>query len=154
MKHKKTYLDEMQDRKLLKIEEIGVWLAFWGLVIAIAFQFLLGGTIRDIGGEIAVLMVLGGYMLFSCIKNGIWARDYKSTVKVNAVASIVSALAFGALLTIKVLRAGPDRVKPPIIIIIVLSIIGIAIACFIALEFVRRLYKKRREKLEDTKEDE
>lgn len=154
MKNKKSYLDEMQDRKLLKIEEIGVWLAFWGLVIAIALQFLLGGTIRNIVGEIAVLVALSVHILFSCIKNGIWARDYKPSVKANAVASIISALVFGALLAIKVFHASPDGVRPPIIITIVLSIIGISVICFIVLELVRRLYKKRREKLEDTKEDE
>lgn len=154
MKNKKSYLDEMQDRKLLKIEEVGVWLAFWGLVIAIALQFLLGTTLRNILGEIAVLTGLGAYILFSCIKNGIWDRDYKPTMKVNAVVSIFSALVFGALLTIKVLRASPDGVRPPIIIMIVLSIIGMAVLCFIVLELVRHLYKKRREKLEDTKEDE
>lgn len=154
MKRKKNYLDEMQDRKLLKIEEIGVWIAFWGLVIAIAVQFLLGGTIVNVLGEIAVLLALSVYILFSCIRNGIWARDYMPTIKVNAVTSVCSALVFGALLTIKVLRASPDSVGPPIIIAIVLSIIGIFVVCFIVLELVRHLYKKRRAKLEDTKEDE
>ena len=43
MKYRKSRndLDEMLDSKLLKIEETGVWLSFWGLLFAVPAHTLL-----------------------------------------------------------------------------------------------------------------
>ena len=58
MKNKKSknMLDEMQDRKLLKIEEFGFWLVFWVLFAVILLQALMGATLKELAGEIAVLL--------------------------------------------------------------------------------------------------
>ena len=51
MKHNgKNTLDEMQDQKMLKMEEYGYWILFWGLALAVVIQLLLGGSIRQVGG--------------------------------------------------------------------------------------------------------
>ena len=39
---KKNNLDEMQDRKLLKLEEYGFWIMFWALAAAIVIQLATG----------------------------------------------------------------------------------------------------------------
>ena len=39
-------LDEMQDQKLLKIEELGFWLSFWVSFAVIAIQALAGAGFR------------------------------------------------------------------------------------------------------------
>ena len=43
---KKNILDEMQDQKMLKLEEYGFWILFWALTAAILVQLLMGGTLR------------------------------------------------------------------------------------------------------------
>ena len=44
-------LDEMQESKLLKIQEKGFWLVFWILFAAIFVQALIGMTLKEIAGE-------------------------------------------------------------------------------------------------------
>ena len=52
MKHNgKNTLDEMQDQKMLKMEEYGYWILFWGLALAVVIQLLLGGSIRRVEWE-------------------------------------------------------------------------------------------------------
>ena len=48
---KKNNLDEMQEQKMLKLEECGFWILFFALAAAILVQLLMGGTIRQIAGE-------------------------------------------------------------------------------------------------------
>ena len=38
----KSNLDERQELKLLKIEHNGCWIAFWGLLIVMAIQMIVG----------------------------------------------------------------------------------------------------------------
>ena len=59
MKHKKSKysLDEMQDHNLLKIEELGFWLSFWGSFVVIVVQVLAGASLKEIAGEIRILFV-------------------------------------------------------------------------------------------------
>ena len=75
---RRNYLDEMQEQKLLKIESHGVWIAFSLLVISMFVQMAYAnytGTEPHILGEVITFFALDIYMLFSCIKNGIWARS-------------------------------------------------------------------------------
>ena len=44
-------LDEMQNQKLLKLEEYGFWIMFWALAVAIAVQLLTGATIKEVAGN-------------------------------------------------------------------------------------------------------
>ena len=43
-------LDEMQESRLLKIQEKGFWLVFWILFAAIFVQALIGMTLKEIAG--------------------------------------------------------------------------------------------------------
>ena len=80
-KQSKNNLDEMQDSKLLKIEEAGLWLSFWGLMAAVIIQFVIGTTLKEIAGEIAVLAIQSIYIAFTTIRNGLWTRSYSPTKK-------------------------------------------------------------------------
>ncbi|MFR7830590.1 MAG: DUF6773 family protein [Blautia wexlerae] len=52
----KSNLDERQELKLLKIEHNGCWIAFWGLLIVMAIQMIVGNdSIKNLAGEGAVL---------------------------------------------------------------------------------------------------
>ena len=55
----KSNLDERQELKLLKIEHNGCWIAFWGLLIVMAIQMIVGNdSIKNLAGEWAVFMSL------------------------------------------------------------------------------------------------
>ena len=79
----KSNLDERQELKLLKIEHNGCWIAFWGLLIVMAIQMIVGNdSIKNLAGEGAVLMSLAFYLLVACIRNGIWDRRLKPNLLV------------------------------------------------------------------------
>ena len=127
MKHNgNNALDEMQDQKILKMEEYGCWILFWGLALAVVVQLLLGGSIRQIAGELIVLLVGGAYVLATSLKNGLWTRSATPTRKRNAAVSIIPAAIIGVLNVI---------------------------VCFAVLEVLRLLYEKRRSKLDDVGEE-
>ena len=97
MKKQKNNLDEMQEKKLLKIEHNGCWIAFWGLLAAIYLQIAIGNVgLERLGGEIAVMLVLSIYLMISCIRNGIWDRQLKPNLKTNFVVSLVTGMVFGS----------------------------------------------------------
>ena len=59
----KSNLDERQELKLLKIEHNGCWIAFWGLLIVMAIQMIVGNdSIKNLAGEWAVFMSLAFYL--------------------------------------------------------------------------------------------
>ncbi len=97
MKLCKNHLDEMQEMKLLKIEHVGCWLAFWGLTISIMLQTALGEyQFRQVMGESIILLVLSIYLLIACIKNGIWDRRLQPTKKTNLYLSLGTGGIVGA----------------------------------------------------------
>ena len=56
-KNRTNNLDEMQNQKLLKLEEYGFWVMFWALAVSIVVQLIIGGTIKEVLGEIIILLV-------------------------------------------------------------------------------------------------
>lgn len=75
-------LDEMQENKLLKIQEKGFWLVFWILFAAIFVQALIGMTLKEIAGEIVVLVAASIYIAAASLKNGLWTRNIQPTIGV------------------------------------------------------------------------
>ena len=90
-------LDEMQDQKLLKLEEGGFWILFWALSLAILVQLLTGGSFRQIAGELIVLAIGSIWLAVTTLKNGLWTRESAPTRKGNALASIIPAVLIGAI---------------------------------------------------------
>ena len=99
----KSNLDEMQRGKLLKIEEIGVWLAFWGLLAAVIVQLLLKADLTQVIGEICVFALVSVYLCVASIKNGLWTASIAASRKTNALFSIVPAAAIGLVSAVKAL---------------------------------------------------
>ncbi len=152
MKHNgNNALDEMQDQKMLKMEEYGYWILFWGLALAVVIQLLLGGSIRQVAGELIVLLLGGIYVLATSMKNGLWARNAAPTRKGNAVASIIPAAIIGVLNVIKLIQKKDIGTND--ILIAVAFAVGTYIVCFVVLEVLRVLYEKRRSKLDDVGEE-
>ncbi len=93
MKKSKSNLDEMQEKKLLKIEHNGFWIGFWGLFISIYVQIAMGKG--DVSGESLIMILMSLYLLVGCLKNGIWDRKLKPNFKTNLTASVITGLAIG-----------------------------------------------------------
>ena len=152
MKHNgNNTLDEMQDQKMLKMEEYGCWILFWGLALAVVVQLLLGGSIRQVAGELIVLLVGGAYVLATSLKNCLWTRSATPTRKRNASVSIIPAAIIGVLNVIKLIQKKDIGTND--ILIAVAFAVGTYIVCFVVLEVLRVLYEKRRSKLDDVGEE-
>lgn len=152
MKSKESnILDEMQDQKMLKMEEYGFWILFWGLAVAVVVQLLLGETIRQVAGELIVLLIGSVYMVAVSLKNGLWTRNATPTRKRNAVTSIIPAVLIGALNGIKLIQR--KNITTNDILIAAAFTVGTYIVCFVVLEAFRTLYEKRRSKLDETGEE-
>lgn len=104
MDKKNNQLDEMQELKLLKIERNGLWVVFYGLLIAIFLQIILGmgriDMLRNIAGELVVFLCLCIYLVARCIKNGIWDRRLKPNFKTNLIVSLIGSLFSGTVIFI------------------------------------------------------
>ena len=155
MKYKKSknMLDEMQDNKLLKIEEFGFWLVFWILVAAILLQALMGTTLKELAGEIAALLAASVYIAFSSLKNGLWTRKYTPKLKTNVIASIIPSFILGVFNAIRAFVILKKPIEFGTTIQIATMCMGVYILCFALLEVFRLIYKKRRGKLDDIEDE-
>ena len=142
---KKSNLDEMQEQELLKIEHNGCWLAYWGLLAVIAVQMLMGAPGSQVLGEWIVLMVFCFYIAVACLRKGIWGRRLKANWKTNLVGSLIAAVATGSLVTLS-----NPYLTEPLDYVLVAGLTGgfTFVLCFVALSISMKLYKKRREKLD------
>ncbi len=155
MKDKKSekMLDEMQDRKLLKIEEFGFWLVFWVLFAVILLQALMGATLKELAGEIAALLAASVYIAFSSLKNGLWARSYTPTLKADVIASAIASVIFGIINAVRAFVILEKPVELGAAVQIAVLCVGVFILCFALMEGFRLIYKKRRSKLDDIEEE-
>jgi len=143
----------MQDKKLLNIEETGFWLVFWTLTAAVVIQALLGAAWRELIGELAALLIAGGYLVCSCLKNGLWTRSDTPSHRSNAAAGAVAALLLGLAHAIRVFAVLKKPVSSDSLLPILLISAGAFVLCFALLEVFSAIHSKRRAKLDDTGED-
>lgn len=130
----KSNLDERQELKLLKIEHNGCWIAFWGLLIVMAIQMIVGNdSIKNLAGEWAVFMSLAFYLLVACIRNGIWDRRLKPNFKTNVIVSSIAAVLTGIIW----FSVG------------IIMFVQVEILCLLALMISSKIYKRRVQKLEE-----
>lgn len=143
---KKNNLDERQEQKLLQIEHNGCWLAFWGLLIAMAVQMVIDVDMRTLAGEWVVFMILALYITVACIRNGIWDRRLKADRKTNLAVSIVAAIGAGAVFAV-ISYANWDAIQAAVATFAIVAIF-VFISCFIALTVSAKAYKDRLAKME------
>ena len=142
---KKNNLDEMQEQELLKIEHNGCWLAFWGLLAAMALQMVMRVPGRQMLGEWIVFMALSLYIVIACLRKGIWDRHLKANWKTNLIVSLLAAVATG----IFVILSNP-YLSEPLDYVLVAGLTGgfTFVLCFAALSVCTKLYRNRRNKLD------
>ena len=142
---KKNNLDEMQEQELLKIEHNGCWLAFWGLLAAMALQMVMRVPGRQMLGEWIVFMALSLYIVIACLRKGIWDRHLKANWKANLIVSLLAAVATGILVTLS-----NPYLSEPLDYVLVAGLTGgfTFVLCFAALSVCTKLYRNRRNKLD------
>ena len=153
MKQRKMHLDEMQDHKLLRIEEAGFWLLFWALFAAIIVQFLLGAHLKEIAGEAITLFVASIYITVKCLNNGLWGRSYAPNLKTNALASILPAFLLGVIRIVKMLAVNMGQFPLDAIAKLLLHMLLVYAICLIVLEMMRLVYHHRRRQLDDVDDE-
>ncbi|MBO5209750.1 MAG: hypothetical protein J6B68_10495 [Lachnospiraceae bacterium] len=154
MRNRKSNLDEMQEQKLLQVEKNGMWLAFWGLLIAMVVQMMIYGfdVKEQLIGEWVVFMCLALYMIIGCMRIGVWDRRMKADAKTNFLVSLLAGVVTGVILAIINYRS--YQMIEGAIATFVINVIVVFVMCFVGLTFVSHLYKKRLAKLEQEVEDE
>ena len=152
MKQTKNNLDECQEQKLLQIEHGGCWLAFWGLAIAILIQCVVcGPVIRNIVGEVVVLMCVAAYLVIGCLKEGIWDRKLRPNLKTNLLISAAAGLVVGAVWFVITYR---DYHKPLGSLAVAALTFALTFGvCLLLLTCAGRIYKDRVRQLEDPKDE-
>lgn len=151
-KNRTNRLDEMQNQKLMKLEEYGFWIMFWTLLASIVVQLILGCSLKEVLGEIVVFLIGSVYLTATTLKNGLWERTSTPSRKGNAAVSAVPAILIGIINVLKIIQNDKADTKS-ILITIAISIVVYA-GCFIILEVLRTAYNKRRTKLDDIDEKE
>lgn len=141
---------------MLQIEHVGCWIAYWGLLISILVQEIVyRGDFHYVLGEWIVFFVLCVYVMAGCIKNGIWDRHIKPTMKNNAIASLIAAGVIFLFTFIMVSRNFPDKPVGAAAAGLAAAIV-VFVLCLIALSMAKRATEKKQAQLEaeDAEEDE
>ena len=150
---KRNYLDEMQEQKLLKIESHGVWIAFSLLVISMLVQIAYANytkTDAHVAGEMITFFILDIYILFSCIKNGIWARSIKASNKTNSIGALIAGVIVGLLNAFTF----PHETEQAIVGAFIMSALFTGILTYILLQICMSITNKRRNKLDENDDEE
>ena len=144
----KSNLDERQELKLLKIEHNGCWIAFWGLLIVMLIQIIVGNdSIKNIAGEWVVFMSLVLYLSIDCVRNGIWDRKLKPNLRTNIIASSIAAVLAGIIWFGVSYRNYHKLIGS--IATGVIMFVQVEIGCLLALMIFSKIYKRRVQKLEE-----
>ena len=142
---KKSNLDEMQEQEMLKIEHYGCWMAYWGLLAAMVIQMVMRVPGAQMLGEWIIFVIMSLYICIACMRKGIWDRRLKANGKTNLVISLLAAVAVAVL----VVLSNP-YLSEPLDYVLVAALTGVFtfVLGFAALSVSLKLYKKRREKLD------
>lgn len=149
----KSNLDEREEQKLLRIEHNGCWLAFWGLLAVLMVQMVLApNQPRVMAGEWLVFMVLALYLACACMKNGIWDRKCKPTIKTNLLMSALAGLMMGMLFFIISYVRYHHLIGS--LATAFFMFFSVTILCFGALALSVKLYQRRLRKMDEKIEEE
>lgn len=149
----KNNLDEMQEKKLRGIEKNGCWFAFWGLVVVMAAQLVLGAEPKQMAGEWIVFMILALYLAIACMRAGIWDRRLPATPLANLICSLIAGICVWGLNFLVMINNGYFDAMKGAAIAAGISGVGTAVLCMIVLSVCTAWYRKRVKKLEEEPED-
>lgn len=153
MKNWKNNLDERQEQTLKEIESRGFWLAFFGLFAALVVeQIVYGWEFEQKAGELIVFLALAVYIMYGCLKNGIWDRHLKPNPKTNLLVSLTAGLAVAVINFFSIWGKFPDKLMGCLAGALVTAVMTF-VMCFAALSLAAAATKKRQKELEKEPEE-
>lgn len=150
--HMQNKLDEMQTQKLLAINSQGFWGAWAALLIAIIVQAVADVPPEQYMAEWGIFMLMCVYGLEEYLRNGIWTSfDVKPNAKTNALWSVLAGAAVIAFTLARNSRQDwwQWRYWPGAAIGGVFTFV----LTFVVLQVGAWLYYRRRDTLDQEKED-
>lgn len=153
---KRSNLDELQEQKLLKIEEKCFSLAMVGNFIVLLAELILPLAVESLDHTTmyicalmtcALIVILCGVEVILCFKNGIWSRKMKPNNKTNIAVSIVSGCAIA--LVVAAIRIIDNGFAQPHHIVIGALLAGAFTfaLCFGILSIVKHSFNKNQAKI-------
>lgn len=154
----KKIIDERQEMDMLKVEHIGFWVMFWGLLGAIIIQTILyPADLKKIVGEMIIFIIGCIVVLIGYIRKGVWDYYTEPTVRNYIIYSVIGTIIFTIIDIISKYK-NIDYFKNNNIkhLLIASGITGLSmfVVFFIALFICGTCVTKRRKKLEKEIEDE
>lgn len=136
---KKTVLDEREMMEMYRIEHRGLWLMYGLLCAAILVQLLLGASLSQLAGEVAVVLVTSVAMIFANVRHGIWDENSRPSARGNAAYSLATGVLVAAVLA----AAGRS-----VLLSLLLGTGGGAL-CMLLLTGLMQYMKRRQEKTDE-----
>lgn len=154
----KKIIDERQEMDMLKVEHIGFWVMFWGLLGAIIIQTILyPADLKKIVGEMIIFIIGCIVVLIGYIRKGVWDYYTEPTVRNYIIYSVIGTIIFTIIDIISKYK-NIDYFKNNNIkhLLIASGITGLSmfVVFFIVLFICGTFVNKRRKKLEKEIEDE
>lgn len=94
----KQVLDEREMQEMYRIEHSGFWLMYGLLCASVLVQLLGGAPMRQMAGELAVLIVTSVVMVIANVRHGIWDTNSRPSLRGNALYAAGSGLCVAVLL--------------------------------------------------------
>lgn len=150
----KSALDEMQEEKLLKVEERSFWLMYWLLFAALMLQLAVKPDLKLVAGEAVVFLVTCVYFVYRCLKNGIWNRQTTTpTRKGSALYSLCCVVILEAFYAVRAFLIGKAALTAAVAMYMLAAGAVMFAGFYAVFEVFRSVYKKKQEKLEDVTEE-
>lgn len=149
LKFPKSKLDEMQEKRIAKVESIGLYIAVIGLLLATFFQGIFCTNVSEMIGEVIITEVICLYIIFSYLKNGVWDRFFMPGIKNHLAVSLVSGTVVAVFSCILAVMYGPIH---SIVVDTLLAFVSVFAFVFLGDLVLERVYKFRKKKLEGTPE--
>lgn len=152
MKLFKKIVDERQEQELMRIERIGFWVMFWGLLIAIHVQlFAYGLSLQQIMGEFIVLLIGALIVSIGCIRKGLWSYVTKPSIQSNSVYSLIGSLTTTSISIALQYKRMSEAENVDLISLLptfIIQALVMFVICFILLTVSSAITNKRKEQLE------
>ncbi len=157
MKLKKV-VDERQELEMLKVEHIGFWVMFWGLLVSIIWQsFFMEATLQQLGAEWIIFMAACVISMIGYVKKGQWDYYSEPSVKSYFLYSSATAVIFGVVFGISryfKYEMCREQILTRLLPIAIIPSIFIFIITFIALAITGKMVQNKRAKLENEFDEE
>lgn len=101
LKHKKPVLDEREMLEMYRVDHFGMWLMYGLLCAVIVFQLLAGAEMKQMAGELAVLMISSVAMVIANLRNGIWDTTSRPSIRGNAGYALGAGVCVSVMLLAK-----------------------------------------------------